>query len=107
VFSLLIVLLVFFSENLQLIGNDGFGTVFDGIGSGEFENLSTQAVMDLIKNVKCSNQSEVVEIAVEDIDMFNLAPSEVPNNEKISGKFCFIVFGCCKNVQFYIFSFSK
>ena len=56
----------------------GFGTVFDGVeGAGHCAELSTQAVMELVKNALgndkvVSDEERHVEIAASDIDVFNI-----------------------------------
>ena len=68
---------LFFRSDLQLIDNSGFGSVAVGCGEeGHFENLSTQAVMDLIRNVHCNDGHEVVKMSAQDIDLFNINRSD-------------------------------
>jgi hypothetical protein len=56
---------------------DGFGTVFDGEADvGHFANMSTQAVLDLIKNAYVGKEESGdghVYLAVEDVDQFDVS----------------------------------
>jgi hypothetical protein len=69
---------------------EGFGSVFDGVFSGgSFENLSTQAVMDLIRNVNDEaegNGSGVVVIDAQDVEDFHIPRVEANNSETSNGE---------------------
>ncbi len=57
----------------------GFGTVFDGdFGGGKFENISTQAVFDLMRNVKVPEENDppLVAMDVGEIEDFNIPREE-------------------------------
>jgi hypothetical protein len=85
--------LFFYCSELQAL--DGFGSVFDGVfKGGQFENISTQAVMDLFKNVDCSGDksSEFVQIGSEDLIQYNIPRVEENANLQIVGKFIFDYF---------------
>jgi hypothetical protein len=59
-----------FSVNANAI--EGFGTVFDGgLNTGNFGEISTQAVLDLFQNAK-SGEEQVVEIEFEEVEEFNI-----------------------------------
>ncbi len=62
-----------FSSEAQNFVDLGFGTVFDGGHDfGQFSDLSTQAVMDLIRNVSEGDQGDqgIVQIAAKEVDQF-------------------------------------
>jgi hypothetical protein len=56
--------------------------VADGFEEGHFENLSTQAVMDFIRNVRVEEDGDsTVQIAADDIENFNINRSNVTVEE--------------------------
>ena len=62
-----------FSGSQQNFVELGFGSVFDGVGGlGQFAEISTQAVIDLIKNVDTDSVviGSHVEISTSDINKF-------------------------------------
>jgi hypothetical protein len=65
---------VHFFSDMSWFETEGFGTVFDGVSpGGSFENLSTQAVMDLIRNVNVEqNSDDFVGIDVEEVERFEI-----------------------------------
>ncbi len=87
-----------------MIGNEGFGTVFDGTGNGFFENLSTQAVLDLVRNVRVDSEdgNGLVEIGTDEIENFNLNPSESVVQDALQiRKFCDCLNKCLFIVCFF------
>jgi hypothetical protein len=51
---------------------DGFGSVFDGVyRGGTFENVSTQAVLEMFKNVD-NSEPNFVQIDAQDVDVFDI-----------------------------------
>ena len=55
-----------FRDSLHGFDNRGYGSVFDGeFGGGDFSNLSTQAVLSLIKNVSVDDQVEPGFVLIE------------------------------------------
>ena len=71
----------------HFFNDSGFGSVFDGQGIGQFANVSTQAVLDLIKHTS-ADQSNLVEIAVQDIESFNIGRSD---GAELHGEIVFLV----------------
>ena len=60
-----------------MFDKSGFGSVGGLQDLGQIENLSTQAVMDLIRNVRCDEDGPgVVQIDALDIENFNINRSE-------------------------------
>ena len=74
---------LFFSNLLHNFCDYGFGSVFDGAqGNVHCTEISTQAVLDLVKNALendkgLSEEESHVEIANSDIDLFNIDRSVV------------------------------
>jgi hypothetical protein len=64
---------LFFSRPF-MFEEEGFGSVFDGyFRGGQLEEVSTQAVLDLFKNVnEGGSNSTVIEIGVDEVDKFHL-----------------------------------
>ena len=75
--------LFFYSIDLDRFAE--FGSVFDGVtGGGSLLNMSTQAVMELIKNVSIpgdENAAAVVEIDAQELDQFNISRNRVVSHE--------------------------
>lgn len=78
----------------------GFGSVLDG--SAELEQygmISTQAVMDLIRNVDTTLQETDthVEISDQDVDKYGIVGHDVQNGhpDNLSGKMCCCVINIC------------
>ena len=72
--------------------NNGFGSVFDGeFDGGSFANLSTQAVMSLIKNVSGEAQVEpgIVLIGADEIQEHHIPRLEGIGQETSRGKVLF------------------
>ena len=64
----------------------GFGSVFNGGDlSGNLDNISTQAVMNLMKNVNCEsfgdNDTEFVEIAEDDVQEHHIPRTEANSHQ--------------------------
>jgi hypothetical protein len=62
----------------------GFGSVFEGFDGGNLTNVSTQVVLDLLKNASCGEQEGLVGISTQDIQEFHIPRSvQDPNNGKL------------------------
>ncbi len=76
---------IFYRSVSNVVADLGFGSVFDGSSDGgQMRNLSTQAVMDYIKNANVGSEFDVIEIGSEEAAEFF-----IPQN--VDGKFCFCV----------------
>ncbi len=73
--------------------DDGFGTVFDGVyRGGQFEDLSTQAVLSLIKHIHVEseeNSSGLIEIGADEVQAFHIPRDEGNVNNIQAGEFFF------------------
>jgi hypothetical protein len=104
---LLKIFIAFFRDDLGF-DNDGFGSVFDGdYDGGHLENVSTQVVLDLMKNVDCGNptESEFVQIEAQDVHDYHISRSEDAAHYNSDGEkmlffeinvFLLFIF-CCKS----------
>ena len=64
-----------------MFDKSGFGSVGGNLDLGLIENLSTQAVMELIRNVRCDEDGPgVVQIDALDIENFNINRSNSHGN---------------------------
>ena len=92
-----------FCSNLENLDAMGFGTVFENdFNCGHLENISTQAVFDLIKHVKLPdpNGSTFVEIGSGEIAEYHIPRNEtiVPDVSNAHGKLYL-----CINKEFVCF----
>ena len=63
-----------FSVDLRSVSDLGFGTIFDGTSGGSgLENVSTQAVMEMMKNIKVPEVDPIasfIQMDQNDIESF-------------------------------------
>jgi len=52
-------------------------------GGGNFRDISTQAVLDLFKNVNEANENEatIIDLEMADVDKFHIAREEIEGKE--------------------------
>jgi hypothetical protein len=77
----------------------GFGSVAEGQGGGVVTDMSTQAVLELIKNVSCPNDGsqDFIGIDVEDVELFFIDREGSKSSQTLTiGK-------CCSEKFFKIF----
>ena len=88
---------LFFSGENVIFDGSGFGSVFEGFDDcGNLQNVSTQVVLDLFRNVRCpegGDGMEFVSIDPEDIDQFDLG--QEAGRDQINGEVLF--YYCCLN----------
>ena len=83
---------LFFSSSTKNFIDLGFGSVFNGADDfGEFANISTQAVMSMIKHVgdEASGINEHVVIDSDEVDRFCLPQAVLFGSSNADGRFLF------------------
>ena len=85
--------LFLFSSSAKNFIDLGFGSVFNGSDDlGDYANISTQAVMSLIKNVgdEFSGSNEHVVIDAEEVNRFCLPQGVFVGSSNAVGRFYFV-----------------
>ena len=92
-----VLILIFAFSNVSNLDELGFGSVFDGTyAGGQFANISTQAVFDLMKHIPIPEESgsAFIEIGSPEIEQFEIPRNEtiVPDLSIAHGKWFYIVY---------------
>ena len=89
-------LFLFFRSDSTVFSDLGFGSVFDGSDEfGRLENLSTQAVLSFMKNVREEDQQEgsgFVKMDKQDVQEFHIPRSEATDESASSSSGTYCVF---------------